>query len=83
LGALIATKLDAASGPVAVFVPRRGISMIDVPGGPFHDPAADAALVDALRAGLRPSIELVELDLAINDAAFAEAMADRLHELIR
>jgi uncharacterized protein (UPF0261 family) len=83
LGALIATKLDAASGPVAVFVPRRGISMIDVPGGPFHDPAADTALVDALRAGLRPSIELVELDLAINDAAFAEAMAGRLDELIR
>jgi uncharacterized protein (UPF0261 family) len=54
--------------------------MIDVPGQPFHDPEADAALFDALREGIdREHVELVELDCNINDEAFATAMADRLH----
>lgn len=83
LGALIARKLNAARGPVSVFVPLGGVSMIDVAGQPFHDPDADAALFDALRTGLRPGIELVESPLDINDPAFADAMARRLHELIR
>ena len=53
--------------------------MIDAEGMPFHDPVADAALFDALRADLdRSKVELVELDLHINDPAFADAMADRL-----
>jgi uncharacterized protein (UPF0261 family) len=82
LGRTIARKLNAARGPVSVFVPLGGLSMIDVPGQPFHDPPADAALVGALRADLRPGIELVELELDINDPAFAQAMAARLHGLI-
>jgi uncharacterized protein (UPF0261 family) len=83
LGSMIAMKLNAARGPVAVFVPLRGVSMIATAGGPFHDPDADRALVGALRDGLDPRVELIELDLAINDEAFANAMAERLDALIR
>jgi uncharacterized protein (UPF0261 family) len=84
LGRRIARKLTAARGPVSVFVPLRGVSMIDAEGQPFHDPAADAALFDALRAGLDGSpVELVELDHNVNDAEFAIAMADRLDEHLR
>ena len=57
--------------------------MIDVPGAPFHDAAADAALIRELKAGLRPDVEVVEMATDINDPAFAEAMADRLDELYR
>lgn len=78
LGRIIARKLNAARGPVTVFVPLAGLSMIDVPGAPFHDPAADAALVRELRAGLRPDVEVVEMATHINDPAFARAMAERL-----
>ncbi len=83
LGRVIALKLNAASGPLTVFVPTAGVSMIDVPGAPFHDPAADAALIRELKAGLRPDVDVVEMATDINDPAFARAMADRLDELYR
>ncbi len=81
LGRRIAAKLNAARGPVALFVPLRGVSLIATEGQPFHDPAADEALFGALREGLDPSVEVHELDTDVNDPAFAEAMADRLDEL--
>ncbi len=83
LGRVIARKLNAARGPLTVFVPTAGVSMIDVPGAPFHDPAADAALISELKAGLRPDVDVVEMATDINDPAFARAMADRLDELYR
>ena len=57
--------------------------MIDVPGAPFFDAAADAALIRELKAGLRPDVEVVEMATDINDPAFATAMAVRLDELYR
>jgi uncharacterized protein (UPF0261 family) len=79
LGRIIAEKLNKATGPTALFVPLRGVSMIDAPGQPFHAPKADQALFEALRKHLdRTKVDLVELDLHINDPAFAEAMAVRL-----
>jgi uncharacterized protein (UPF0261 family) len=71
LGSIIARKLGAASAFVEVHVPRLGFSQISAPGGPFHDPDADAALIDALRAALDPRIPLHVHDLAVNDPAFA------------
>ena len=82
LGRRIARKLNAATGPLTLFVPLRGVSMIAVEGQPFHDPVADEALVAALREELDPSVDLRELDTDINDPAFATAMAERLHELV-
>jgi uncharacterized protein (UPF0261 family) len=83
LGRIIAGKLNAATGPTVLFVPLRGVSMIDAPGQPFHAPEADQALFEALRAHLdRTKVELVELDLHINDPAFADAMARRLTALL-
>ena len=79
LGRRIARKLSAATGPVSLFVPLRGVSMIDAEGQPFHDPEADAALFDALREGLDgSSVELIELDHNVNDDEFAAALVDKL-----
>ncbi len=83
LGRIIARKLNAATGPLVVFIPAGGVSMIDVPGAPFHDPAADLALIRELKAGLRPDVEVVEMATDINDPAFATAMAERLDALYR
>ena len=82
LGALIARKVNRATGPVSVFIPTGGVSMIDAPGQPFHDPAADRTLLEALRGGLGPDVECVEMPVNINDPSFGLAMADRLHELM-
>ena len=78
LGAIIGRKLSQAVGPVTVFVPLGGLSMIDRPGGPFHDPEADGQLVDSLKRNLHPRVRLVEMDTDINDPAFASAMVDEL-----
>jgi uncharacterized protein (UPF0261 family) len=84
LGRRIGAKLAAATGPVVLFVPRGGVSAVDVPGGPFHDPAADAACFDAvLDAVAGTGVQVVESADDINRPTFAVAAADRLHELIQ
>lgn len=83
LGKIIGRKLNKASGPLTVFIPLRGVSAIDVDGKPFHDPAADQALFDNLKATLRQDIEVQALDMDINDPRFAQAMAHKLNEHIR
>jgi uncharacterized protein (UPF0261 family) len=82
LGRTIGRKLSAATGPTVLYVPLRGVSMIDVDGQPFRDADADAALFGGLHETLADSVEVHELETDINDPAFAVAMADRLHELI-
>jgi uncharacterized protein (UPF0261 family) len=79
LGRTIARKLNAALGPVTLFIPLNGVSLIDVDGQVFHDPAADEALFAALRDGLDSRIEVLALETDVNDPAFARAMADELH----
>jgi uncharacterized protein (UPF0261 family) len=75
LGKIIAGKLNQSVGPVSVYLPLRGLSVISSPGGPYHWPEADAALFDALRSSLRKDIAVHEFDATINDPIFAEAMA--------
>jgi uncharacterized protein (UPF0261 family) len=82
LGRIIAHKLNMAQGPIALFIPLKGISMIDTEGAPFYDPTADKALIDNLKKTLDSRIEVHELDMDINDPRFAQAMARRLVELI-
>ena len=78
LGRILAEKLNRYQAPVTFLIPRRAISVISAPGKPFHDPAADDALFAAIRAGLRPGIPVIELDVEINDPAFSRACADAL-----
>ncbi len=78
LGRILAEKVNAYTGPVTVLLPLRGISVISAEGGPFHDPAADKALFDALRQSLRPGISLLEVDAAINAPEFAATCARSL-----
>jgi uncharacterized protein (UPF0261 family) len=83
LGARIADKLSRATGPVEVFLPAKGVSAIDVPGGPFEDAEADAACFRALIAGLAGSgVTVHEIDASINDSGFGRRAAQALHELI-
>ena len=78
LGRILAEKVNLSTGPVTVLLPNNAISVISAPGQPFHDPIADAALFDAIKANLRKDIPIIEMDAAINDDAFAEACARAL-----
>ena len=80
IGQRIARNLNKATGPTVLMLPLRGLSMLDRVGEPFHDPEADGALFEALREAVVPPVELVEMDLHVNDAAFADAACEQLLE---
>jgi uncharacterized protein (UPF0261 family) len=82
LGRQIGRKLSAARGPVALYIPLRGVSMIAVDGQVFHDLEADVALLNGLNETVGPNVEMHEVDTDVNDPSFATAMADRLHAMI-
>jgi uncharacterized protein (UPF0261 family) len=82
VGQMMAQRLNAAAAPAAVMVPMRGFSYSDRPGHAFYDPDADAALVAALETSLEPRVELHKLDLHVNEAAFAEAVASKMREIM-
>src|SRR6201981_2133087 len=71
MGEIFAQKANAAKGPVAFLIPLRGVSMLDGDGHPCCDREADKAMFDAIKAHLKPEIPVVELDLNINEPAFA------------
>jgi uncharacterized protein (UPF0261 family) len=83
IGAFIVSRLNRMEGPVRFLLPLKGVSAIDAPGQPFHDPVADAALFDAIRSGWNaaPNRQLVEFDLHINDPAFAAALVDNFRAI--
>lgn len=82
LGRILAEKVNCATAPVEVVVPLRGFSQISAPGGPFHDPVADTALVEALQAHLAPHTPLHLVDAAINDAAFSTEITHALSRVL-
>ncbi|MSR30703.1 MAG: UPF0261 family protein [Gemmataceae bacterium] len=78
LGKEIAMKASASKGKTAVLAPLRGVSALDAEGKPFYWPEANQALFSSLRLWMSPEVELIELDLHINDPAFAQAAAEKL-----
>ncbi len=83
IGAFIAAKLNAMTGPVRFFIPEGGVSAIDKPGQPFHDPEADGVLFAAIEQNFRPANDrkLLRLPHNINDEAFAAALVAAWREL--
>ena len=71
-------------GPVRFLLPLCGVSAIDAPGKPFHDPARRCRIVRChpLGLGTPPNRKLIEIDAHINDPAFAEAAVHAFHEII-
>ena len=83
-GRFIAARLNQMEGPVRFLLPMKGVSLIDAPGQPFHDPAADRMLFDTLESEFRPGSNrrLIKLDMNINDPAFAKALVDHFLEIV-
>lgn len=83
MGEWIAGRLNLMQGPVRFLIPNGGVSSLDAPGMPFHDPAADAALFDAITATFKetPDRRLIRLPHHINDEAFSDAVCSALGEI--
>jgi uncharacterized protein (UPF0261 family) len=82
LGSRFARKANLAIGPTSILVPQEGFSVPDAEGGPFWDPAADQAFVDALVTGLDAGIRLRLVPAHVNDPTFADTAVDELIGLV-
>ncbi|MHC4508468.1 MAG: Tm-1-like ATP-binding domain-containing protein [Planctomycetota bacterium] len=84
IGHFIAAKLNQMEGPVRFLLPLKGVSLIDAPGKPFQDPAADLMLFDTLESEFQPgpNRRLIKLDMNINDPAFAKGLVDNFLDII-
>ena len=78
VGKVMADRLNASLGPVAVFVPLKGWSVYGSPGGPLYDPGGNKGLVKALRANLKSGIVFEEIDAHINDDTFVDQCVEQL-----
>ncbi|HEX9117791.1 MAG TPA: Tm-1-like ATP-binding domain-containing protein [Anaerolineae bacterium] len=83
MGEMIAAAANAATGPVTILLPLKGVSQLDSPGNLYWDPAADAACFDTIKANVKPGIPVVEMDCNINDPEFAERAAGLLLEMMK
>jgi uncharacterized protein (UPF0261 family) len=82
MGEMIAAAANAATAPVAILLPLKGVSMLDSEGNQFWDPEADRACYDAIKRNLRPGIPVHELNYNINDPEFADAIANTLLSIL-
>lgn len=83
VGEWIARKLNVCEGPIRFLIPEKGVSALDIEGGPFRDEEADRALFTALETTLRqtPGRRLVRLPHHINDPEFADAAVTAFREI--
>ncbi|SHE37717.1 Uncharacterized protein, UPF0261 family [Seinonella peptonophila] len=82
LGQILAEKVNRCKGPVAVYIPLRGVSELDAVGKEFWWPEADEALFDSLKKNLDSGVPVFELDCNINDELFAQSVTKTLLELM-
>jgi uncharacterized protein (UPF0261 family)/ABC-type branched-subunit amino acid transport system ATPase component len=75
IGEWMGARLNLMEGPVRLLLPEGGVSLLDAPGKPFHDPQADAALFEALERTVRQTARrrIERIPGNINDDAFTSA----------
>ncbi|MER8848463.1 Tm-1-like ATP-binding domain-containing protein [Mesorhizobium australicum] len=85
IGEWIGTRLARCEGPVHFLIPENGVSALDIEGGPFFDPEADAALFEAIERTSRPGAtrRVTRLALHINDPDFAKAAVAAFLDIAR
>jgi uncharacterized protein (UPF0261 family)/ABC-type branched-subunit amino acid transport system ATPase component len=82
-GRWIAERLNRMQGPVRFLLPEGGVSGLDAPGQPFHDPAADQALFEAIEQTLEQNGQrrLIRVPAHINAPEFAAALVRAWREI--
>lgn len=81
-GRFVAERLSQASRPATVTIPRRGYSQLNIQELPLYAPEADQGFVEGLRAARSGKLVIEELDMHINEPAFADAVTNALRALI-
>ena len=75
LGHVFSRRLNLARGPVVVAVPTQGLSIPNVPGGPFWDPPADADFLATVKKEIRDDIPVLTFERHVNAPEFGREVA--------
>jgi uncharacterized protein (UPF0261 family) len=75
IGEWMGARINQMDGPVRLLLPEGGVSALDAPGKPFHDPEANTALFEALEQTVRQTAQrrIERVKANINDDAFIAA----------
>ena len=82
-GRFVAERLRQTKGPAAIMIPQRGFSQLNIKGGPLFDPQADQGFIAGLTAAGAGKLTVAELNMHINEPAFAEAVSTELRSLMQ
>jgi uncharacterized protein (UPF0261 family) len=75
LGHIFCDRLNHARGPVIIAIPTQGLSIPNVPGGPFWNPEADADFLKVVQSEIRESIPVYTYERHVNEAQFGREVA--------
>lgn len=82
LGHIFSERLNLAQGPVVVAVPTQGLSIPNVPGGPFWNPEADADFLKTVEEAIRADIPVKTFGNHVNDPEFGRQVAQLFIDLM-
>lgn len=80
---VMAERLNQATAPVVVVIPKGGFSFYNRDGLHFRDIQADQAFVRALRTRLRAEFPVIEIDSHVNDPPFITEVLLILERLVQ
>jgi len=83
LGQLFADRLNQAKGTVEIAIPTQGLSIPNVPGGPFWNPGSDAAFREKLADQIRADIPIYTYENHVNDPDFGKEVANLFIDMMR
>ena len=83
LATQISGKLNDGPSHIKLLIPTRGWSEADRKDGPLYDPTVSMAFIQKMKEELNPQIEIREVDLHINDPAFAELASSIMGNMLQ
>jgi uncharacterized protein (UPF0261 family) len=75
LGRIFCRRLNLAKGDLIVAIPTRGLSIPNVPDGPFWNPEADHSFLVTVQEHMREDIPVLTFDRHVNDPDFGREVA--------
>ena len=83
LGEMLANKVNESKASAAILLPNKGVSQVDAKGGIFYQPTYNRILFDTIKKQTKTQFLVRELDLNINDEAFAVELVNTLLKMIK
>jgi uncharacterized protein (UPF0261 family) len=83
LGRLFAERLNLSTATVVIAVPTQGLSIPNIPDGPFWNPEADAAFLTTLRENIRDDFPVHTFKRHVNDPSFGVSVAELFIDMMR